>query len=456
MPVKKPEKGLCYESMLHNADAAMSLFGSSGIRGVVGEVVTPDLALSIGATVGSLHSEVLMAKDTRTSGDMILHALASGANSTGANVFFAGMVPTPTLARASKTYDCGLMVTASHNPPEYNGVKMWNPDGSAFDSRQMEQVENLITSKKFKMAEWSSIGRSFPHEGAVEDHIQAVLDSVYGSSAKVILDCACGATSVVSPILLRKLGCAVLGINCQPDGFFPGRMPEPTEEHLADLKELIVKKGASLGIAHDGDGDRVVAFDEKGRFVDGDRLLALFTLFIKAKNVVVPVDASMVLDDLVKGKVTRTKVGDVYVAEALKRTGADFGGEPSGTFIFPSETYCPDGVYAAALLASMLEGRKLSELVGSIPKYPLARRSFPFKAKDQAKISSKLDEAMRSVDCDRLDTMDGYRAQFADGWFLARLSGTEPKVRITVEARRSDSLDKLLKLAEGTIKRCLS
>ncbi len=433
----------------------MSLFGSSGIRGLVGKVITPDLAMGIGAAVGSLSREVLLAKDTRTSGDMMVSALSAGITSTGANASYAGMVPTPTLARAAEAYDCGLMVTASHNPPEYNGVKVWNPDGSAFDTAQMRQLEGLIEGKGYRLADWRGVGRCAAHTGAIEDHISAVLDSVEPAKAKVILDCGCGATTPVSPILLRKLGCSVLGINCQPDGHFPGRLPEPTEENLTVLKQLMIKKDVDIGLAHDGDGDRMVAFDEKGRFIDGDRLLALFTTFLGAKDIVAPVDASMVLDDLVEGRVIRTRVGDVYVAEALKAHGIEFGGEPSGTFIFPGETYCPDGVYAAALLASMIQDEKLSKMVDSVPRYPVSRTSYPFDLKGRKALESKLEKAMASLRCLELITVDGYRAQFEEGWFLVRLSGTEPKLRLTVEARKDKDLKGLVSKADKVVRECL-
>lgn len=422
---------------------------------MVGKVITPDLAMGIGAAVGSLSREVLLAKDTRTSGDMMVSALSAGITSTGANASYAGMVPTPTLARAAEAYDCGLMVTASHNPPEYNGVKVWNPDGSAFDTAQMRQLEGLIEGKGYRLADWRGVGRCAAHTGAIEDHISAVLDSVEPAKAKVILDCGCGATTPVSPILLRKLGCSVLGINCQPDGHFPGRLPEPTEENLTVLKQLMIKKDVDIGLAHDGDGDRMVAFDEKGRFIDGDRLLALFTTFLGAKDIVAPVDASMVLDDLVEGRVIRTRVGDVYVAEALKAHGIEFGGEPSGTFIFPGETYCPDGVYAAALLASMIQDEKLSKMVDSVPRYPVSRTSYPFDLKGRKALESKLEKAMASLRCLELITVDGYRAQFEEGWFLVRLSGTEPKLRLTVEARKDKDLKGLVSKADKVVRECL-
>ena len=196
----------------------------------------------------------------------------------------------------------------------------------------------------------------------------------------VVVDCACGATFNISPLMLREMGCSVFSLNAQPDGYFPGRMPEPTEDQLNDLMKNVIGREANLGIAHDGDGDRMVAVDENGHFVDGDKLLALFASMLGATGLVAPIDASMVLDDMVKGNVVRTKVGDVYVAEALRRTGLPFGGEPSGTFIFPKETFCPDGVYAAALLAKYTREQRLSEMIDSLPSYPRARESFVFQA----------------------------------------------------------------------------
>ncbi len=449
------EKGLSFAAAVSKSSLNMSLFGSSGIRGKLGSEFTVDLALKIGAAAGSIADNIIVAKDPRTSGDLVICALEAGAMASGASVAQAGMVPTPTLARAAATFDCGLMVTASHNPPEYNGVKMWNPDGSAFDSPQMRKVEELISSGAFRRPDWRGVGSLSHHSTALKDHMDAVMEAVGSADAEVVVDCANSATSVITPLLLRKLGCKVTSINSQPDGFFPGRSPEPTEENLDDLKSLVTHKGAALGIAHDGDGDRMVAVDENGRYIDGDRLIALFAVALKARNVVAPVDASMVLDDLVEGKVHRTRVGDVYVAEALKVTGADFGGEPSGTFIFPDQTLCPDGVYAAALLSSMVRERPLSEMVDALPKYPVSRMSQAFKNENRAGVQKRLEQAMKEIDCDRLITVDGYRAEFKEGWFLVRLSGTEPKIRVTVEARSEESLDLLDNLAERVVGGCL-
>jgi len=433
----------------------MTLFGSSGIRGLVGQEITSSLVLKIGMAVGNEYGRIVIGKDTRTSGDMMERALAAGAMSSGADVYMAGMGSTPTLARAAFDYDCGLMITASHNPKEYNGVKMWNPDGSAFDTEQMERMEHLISTNGSKKPSWKDVGQEYVHRNAVRDHMDDVIRSVGSSDVSVVVDCACGATFNITPLLLREMGCSVFSLNAQPDGYFPGRMPEPTEDQLGDLMRNVVGRGANLGIAHDGDGDRMVAVDENGRFVDGDKLLALFASVLGATGLVAPIDASMVLDDMVKGNVVRTKVGDVYVAEALRKTGFPFGGEPSGTFIFPEETFCPDGVYAAALLAKYAQEQRLSEMIDSLPSYPRARESFVFPAANRGAINEKMAQEMAGVSCNRLITVDGFRAEFNDGWYLMRLSGTEPKLRISVEARSKDELDRLMGQARIIVKRCL-
>jgi phosphoglucosamine mutase len=432
----------------------MSLFGSSGIRGVVGQDFTVDLAVSISEAVGSLHSSIVLGRDTRTSGQMVARALIAGATSMGADVQDAGMISTPTLARAASEFDCGLMVTASHNPSPYNGVKMWNPDGSAFDTVQMNEVENRIAHRAYEHKGWRHVGTSKRYEGAVHRHVQSIARSIGEASARVVLDCGCGATFEVSPLTLRTIGCGVTSLNCQADGHFPGRNPEPTEDQLYDLKELVVIKGADLGIAHDGDGDRMVAVDDKGRFIDGDRLIALFATYLKMKGVVAPMDASMVLDDIV-GRVIRCKVGDVYVAEALKSSGLEFGGEPSGTYIFPNETFCPDGVYAGALLAKMASEDRLSAMIDGLPRYPVRRESHKFEARRRREVEERLKAEAQGLDCDRLLTVDGFRAEYSDGWFLVRLSGTEPKLRITVEARDEEGLERLKEISARMVGRCL-
>ncbi len=433
----------------------MSLFGSSGIRGVVGKDLTIELASEIGAAIGTLCDRVVLGKDTRMSGDMVSQAVIAGIASSGSAVSMAGMLPTPTLARAASAFACGLMVTASHNPPEYNGVKMWNPDGSAFDTNQMINIEMLISRKEFTRPDWRGVGKVFEHKGAIESHVESILRSLGTFDCRVVVDCGCGVASVVTPRMMSELGCEVFAINSHPDGLFPGRSPEPTEDQLGDLKDAVLRRGADVGIAHDGDGDRVVAVDERGRFVSGDRLLALFASRHGAKGIVAPIDASMILDDIVEGAVVRCRVGDVYVSEALKKSNLEFGGEPSGTFIFSRETYCPDGIYAGALLAKMAGGERLSEMVDALQSYPAMRESYSFDPLTRKILEARLINEMESVKCDRLLTVDGFRAEYADGWFLIRVSGTEPKLRVTAEARSEEELKRLREIYGQVVRTCL-
>lgn len=430
----------------------MGLFGSSGIRGLIGKDIDAELGVRIGRAVGSLSGTVVVGKDPRTSGDLLVNALVAGLIEAGAEPYRAGMVPTPTLACAASHFDCGLMVTASHNPPEYNGVKMWNQDGSAFDGEQTAEVERLIADGG-RRAAWDEMFEERPWTGAIDEHILTILEEVGPVERPIVLDCGCGATGPVSPRLFRDLGCDVVALNANPDGRFPGRPSEPSEGNLRDLMSLCRSKGVA-GIAHDGDGDRMVAVDEDGCYVSGDRLLALFASLLGVKDMAAPVDASMVLDDIVGRSITRTRVGDMFVSEALKKKGLPFGGEPSGTFIFPSVNYCPDGMLAGAYLLKLLDGRPLKEVVSSLPTYPSVRDSFSFDRSDRSMVEERLAQEMSSMEGE-LATVDGYRVDLGHGWVLVRLSGTEPKVRLTAEARNEKDLGVIAELARKKVRRAL-
>ncbi|HEX7627390.1 MAG TPA: phosphopentomutase/phosphoglucosamine mutase, partial [Candidatus Methanoperedens sp.] len=346
----------------------MSLFGSSGIRGLANKEITPELALKVGLAVGSLHGSAVIARDPRTSGEMIEYAVISGLLSAGCSVTRVGMVPTPTLAYAARNFSCGIMITASHNPSEYCGIKLWNRDGIAFDSRQQDEIESIIKDKTWKTAEWQNIGNVFQAD-AIEDHSKMILSKAGRASLKVVVDCGCGAASVITPYVLRRMGCTVITLNSQPDGFFPARDPEPIEKNLELLKKATLAFGADLGIAHDGDADRMMAVDGKGRYIEGDKLLAFFGIRETKHSIVLPVDTSIMVDDVLKGRIVyRTRVGDVYVAEELKKRNAEFGGEPSGSWIFPGISLCPDGILAAAKLVEIVqrEGR-LDALIDELP-----------------------------------------------------------------------------------------
>lgn len=428
------------------------LFGSSGIRGIANREITPELALKVGLAVGSLHNSCVIGRDPRTSGEMIEHAVISGLLSTGCRVTRIGMVSTPTLAFTARNYDCGVMVTASHNPPEYGGIKLWNRDGMAFDTKQQDEIESIIKNSRWKPAQWNRLG-SVSEASAVKEHADMILGKVSSASLKVVVDCGCGAASTITPYVLRRMGCNVITLNSQPDGFFPARNPEPTEKNLEMLKKATVAFGADIGIAHDGDADRMMAVDGKGRFVKGDKLLALFGLREARMSIVVPVDTSMMVDDVLKGrKVYRTRVGDVYVAEELKKRKADFGGEPSGSWIFPKISLCPDGIYAAARLVEIVENEgSLDTLIDVLPSYPMKRGVAACSNETKEAAMRKIGIGLKKLGT--VSAIDGIRVDAENGWILVRPSGTEPKIRITAEAR--DGVEELYAKAEQIVKEAL-
>jgi phosphoglucosamine mutase len=427
-------------------------FGSSGIRGLGNVDITPDLALRVGKAVGELYGDTIIGRDPRLTGPMLVQALGAGLLSSGAGAWDAGLVSTPTLARGARNYACGIMVTASHNPAPYNGLKLWNPDGMAFDEDQQREVEEALDKGRFAAPSWDRTGLWSSRTDLVEAHIDAILETVEPVKLRVVVDCGCGATCTITPFLLRRMGCDVVAIHAQPDGYFPGREPEPTEENLAALAATVRATRADLGIAHDGDGDRMVAVDRQGHFVGGDLLLGLFARQEVRTGLVVPVDASMSLSDLVpKATIWRTRVGDVHVAAEVKRRGAEFGGEPSGTWIFPRASLCPDGVYAASRLVSMAAEKPLDLLVKEIPQYPVHRGSIPYAAVDREAIERRLDAALRGLGAD-VTVLDGWRLDFHDGWALVRFSGTEPKIRVLAESREKGRAKEIYSTIVSSVK----
>ena len=430
------------------------MFGSSGVRGIVNKEFTPELATMIGMAVGSHAKRAVIGMDSRTSGPMVEAAVASGLMATGCDVFHAGIITTPTLAEAARSMSCGVMITASHNPPEYAGIKLWNPDGMGFGITQSEKVESLVLSKKFKLAAWDAVGKRHSFPEAVENHAGRILKGVGTSKLKVVVDCANGPASTITPLVLQRMGCKVITINSNIDGHFPGRSPEPVDENLTDLKRSVVSMKADLGIAHDGDADRMVAIDDKGVFLGGDQLLALFAKRYAKRKVVVAVDTSMAVNDFVGVKVVRTRVGDVFVSEEVKKIKADFGGEPSGTWIFPDQSYCPDGILAAARLVEMASKKKLSELRKRVPVYPIIREAVRYDPKFKEVVLRNLEKEMDAIECDELLTLDGYWLQFKDGWALVRPSGTEPKIRYLAEARTENRAKQIIGTVSSVVKRC--
>ncbi|MFB6283253.1 MAG: phosphoglucosamine mutase [Halobacteria archaeon] len=426
------------------------MFGTSGIRGVVGEDITPKLALKVGAAIGEPSEKVTVGRDTRLTGSGLENAAVSGITSRGADVELLGIAPTPTVARYADGNS--LVVTASHNPMEYNGFKLWNPDGTAFDEEQRKETVSKIR-EGVATEPPERFGDVTKQEDAIDKHVEEVVGSIsVEGSLKVVVDGGSGAGSRVTPKVLREIGCEVVTINCNPDGTFPGRLPEPTEENLGDLKEAVVAADADLGVAHDGDADRTAVVDSTGSYVQPDRLMAVFAESVDADEVVAPLNTSMVVDHV--ADVTHTKVGDVYVAEKLRETEAPFGGEPSNSWIFPRQTFCPDGVYAAAKAAEIASRNPFSERLQELPEYVIERGSLECDEERKAEVMDQVREDV-CTEFDEYSTVDGVRADTEDGWFLVRPSGTEPLIRVTAQADSGKLADELYSYAEDVLRRHL-
>lgn len=444
------------------------LFGSSGVRGLVNADLTPFLAAKIGLAVATFSKakRILLARDTRVSGLMLENALVSGFLGGGANVNCLGVVPTSVLAYLTKELnaDAGVMITASHNPPQYNGIKIFDKHGVAYGDESQNEVEKIIQNEIFELVDWRNVGEVlFMDESRL--YIEMVKETIeLCRKWRVIVDPGCGATSSHAPLIFESLGCKVTAINAQPDGFFPARSPESNAESLKTLAKIVQELGADVGIAYDGDGDRVAFIDEEGDFVDFDRVLAAYAAYtVKKKGggtVVTNVEASMCVEKMVEtegGKVIRTKVGDVYVTEAMKRYNAVFGGEPCGAWIHPQFHYCPDGMLSSVLLLKALEdeNKRLSEFIAETSRHPILRENFTCKNEVKYDVVQNVGGGLKSVfpAFKEYSTIDGVRLALVNGWILVRASGTEPLVRLTVEGESLKAAKEIMKKGVALVKK---
>jgi phosphoglucosamine mutase len=431
------------------------MFGTSGIRGPVGETVTAELALAVGRALAVDADRVVVGRDPRESGHILEDALAAGLRECGSDIIRLGQAATPTVARSVgwRSADAGVSITASHNPPEDNGLKLWQPSGQAFDEPRRERIETRIDGDAYDLAPWDEQGRETRWDRARERHVQAIEAVVSPSELTVAVDLGNGAGGV-SIDALQAIGCTVETLNAQPDGRFPGRPSEPTAENCADLREFVRTSSVDLGIAHDGDADRLQAVTEEGAWVPGDILLAIFAraTATAGDRVAAPLDTSLAVDDAVAAvgaELVRTPVGDVFVAERAAEAGVAFGGEPSGAWIWPDETLCPDGPLAAAKLVELVDDRgSLSKLVADIEPYPIRRDSL--ETGDKVGVMDRVRAAVVAT-YETVETLDGVRVDLGDAWFLVRASGTQPLVRVTAEARSANRADAVFEEARGLV-----
>ena len=363
------------------------LFGTNGIRGLVNVELTPEMAIKVGCAIGTFfgRKNLLLGYDARTSGPMLAKAVISGLTATGCNVFFAGMAPTPALQYAVKNHkmDGGVIITASHNPPEYNGIKVIWSDGIETSHEQEVEIENIYFDNKIVFAEWDKLGTLQELPGINDEYVQAIKNHVDPQKIAekhfhVVVDAANSVGGLTAPPLLRELGCKVTTINANIDGTFPGRLPEPRPEGLTDLSSTVKAIGADLGVAFDGDADRSIFVDENGVIYWGDKTFAVIIKQFLIKNpgakIVTPVSSSTLIKDTVeayKGELIWTKVGSVTVSQKMKELNAKLGGEENGGVFYGPHQAVRDGAMTTALILNTMAetGEKLSKLVAEQPQY---------------------------------------------------------------------------------------
>ena len=447
-----------------------NIFGTSGIRRVFQNysesdlLFTPQMALDVGLALGSLlkgKGKVVIGKDIRTSALPVEYALISGIVSAGCNVWTLGIVTTPTLAMSLRylSADAGVMITASHNTPEYIGLKMWNPSGIGFSPEQEEEISRIYDQKDFVKIDWDQVGKLTQVNDINDKHISDITNHIMfdGSKLNVIVDPGNGSGCEIVPKLLSNYDINIMTINAQMDGKFPGRHSEPSAKNLIQISKFLkISPQEDIGIALDGDADRVIFLDETGEIVDPVRLLALLAKYYIQENkdklskydlkLSTPVNSSSLVENVLEPlgcEIIRTEVGDIKVALALQ-DGGFLGGETSGTYIWPKFHFGPDSIVTIAIVLQMIvkTGKSLKELLKEIPQYPYYRKQFklkddiPFTEEINQKIIDEMKESFDSIGkkIKNINKMDGVRFDYDDGWILIRRSGTSPYLRISGES----------------------
>ncbi len=402
-----------------SAAVSRRYFGTDGVRGVVGEDLTPELVERLGraATLWSRGGRVFVGRDTRGSGEELEEAFARGVVAAGGNAVLAGVLPTPAVALLA--LDLGAVISASHNPPEYNGVKLFDGDGRKLTDEAEEEIEEL-----FDAAYTGEPGQIDRVEVATDSYLDHIVER-YGtdlSGVKIVVDCANGAYSGIAPTAFERLGADVSTIGSDPDATNINVGCGATD--LSALQSAVVAEGADLGVAFDGDGDRMLAVDARGQVVDGDQILAILMLHLGVELVAVTVMANLGLHRLAEEhgvRVVTTDVGDRYVLEALRREQGLLGGEQSGHIVYLRDHVTGDGLAAALLLCGALEGRTLEEAAAVMPRFPQVKENIRVA---QLEVPEVVEEAVR-----------GLNARFdGRGRVLVRPSGTEPVIRVLAEA----------------------
>lgn len=438
-------------------------FGSSGIRGKYGETITPDTAFELAKILTrDLGLKLALARDPRLSGSVLRSAFLSTALERGARITDYDMIPTPALAyQSGHTHeDGGVMITASHNPPEYNGFKIFNSKGETFDDEAISSRGSAKGRSKDPPVKLLEVETAKPTE-----YTDRLSEIQFEKQWRIVLDPGNGATCRLAPEIYRQSSTKATAMNSIPDGTFPSRGSEPTRESEASLCKLVATAGADAGIAFDGDGDRVYIIDEKGNCPLQDRVLGSYIACLARKSkgpYLVPVDASMAIEEVATkygAKLMRGPVGDAKLLVEMKKVGASFAGEPSGAWIHGEYNLCPDGILSGLLYLKQLETLDLSvsQAVNQVPEYFMVRKSLSLPKKMSPSVKTTLSRKLQQIigKDSPVETKFGVRVSSEDSWVLVRESGTEPVIRITAESKERSKANKIMRETLSLVTRVL-
>jgi phosphomannomutase/phosphoglucomutase len=430
------------------------LFGTQGFRGIVNKTLTPTVVERLGRALADFlrgKGTVAIAWDSRTSSEMLSQAVSAGIMSGGCDVYHLGLAPTPMLSFAIPRLGCsaGVMVTASHNPPEFNGIKLWQGDGASFTSEDDRQVEKGYLGPRRQPPPWNECGHLRETEDLRPRYMSELIhmvdaDTIRRRKIRVVADCGGGAACVVAPGILESAGCEVERLHCAPDGRFQGRPPEPREQNLSKLIKRVREKHADLGVAWDGDADRAVFVTRESRYLMGDRSFALAAYHrLQAvrgsqKTIVTQVATSDVIRDVaeaVGARIVLTRVGEPNIVATMKKTNAQIGGEENGGVIYRNWSWTREGMLTPLVILDLMarDEQSLEQLDHRFPSYAQMKNSVACEERDKARLLNRVAE-VAPTDAER-DTLDGVKLRYTDGWLLLRPSGTEPLFRVFAEAK---------------------
>ncbi len=440
------------------------MFRAYDIRGIYGKDITPEIAEIIAKGFGTYIGEgkqLAIGRDVRVGSKQLKDAAAKGVTSTGCHITDLGIVTTPILyfAIAHEGKDGGVMVTASHNPPEWNGLKLCRENGIIVGQGSgIEQVKEIIAKKKFKKA--ARVGSIKPYEGILDIYADFVSKKIHiARKLKVVLDTANSVPGLAAPRLFKQKGCEVKVLNEKLNGTFPSRSPEPTEASLQQLIHEVKKTKADLGVGYDGDGDRAVFVDNTGQVLTGDFASIIFAKALVTKQnrkVVYDISCSSAVEEAVKAKggiPVVERVGRPFMMDRVLKEKAVFGGERSSHFYFPDIYGLDDGTFASLKMAEILSqtDTSFSQMVDQIPKYYSDTLNVPFPDEDKFRVIERLKLRFENEGFKTLD-IDGVKAHEQSGWVLLRPSNTEPLIRIFAEGKTQDKLAQLLDRAKKMLK----